>query len=55
MANANVTRIGQINGSGDVDALFLKVYAGEVLTSFDEVNVVLPHTQTRTISSGKSA
>lgn len=55
MANANVTRIGQINGSGDVDALFLKVYAGEILTSFDEVNVVLPHTQTRTISSGKSA
>ena len=55
MANANVTRIGQINGSGDVDALFLKVYAGEVLTAFDEANVVLPHTQTRSISSGKSA
>lgn len=55
MANANVTRIGQINGSGDVDALFLKVYAGEVLTAFDEANVVLPHTQTRSIQSGKSA
>lgn len=55
MTNATVTRIGQINGSGDVDALFLKVYAGEVLTAFDEENVVLPHTQVRTISSGKSA
>lgn len=55
MANATVTRIGQINGSGDVDALFLKVYAGEVLTAFDETNVALPFTQQRSISSGKSA
>ena len=55
MANASVTRIGQINANGDVDALFLKVYGGEVLTSFDEKNVVLPYTQTRTITHGKSA
>lgn len=55
MANANVTRIGQINGSGDVDATFLMQYAGEVLTAFEETNVALEHTMTRTISSGKSA
>lgn len=55
MANASVVRIGQINGSGDVDALFLKTFAGEVLTAFEETNVVLPYTQTRTISNGKSA
>lgn len=55
MANANVVRIGQINGSGDADALFLKLFAGEVLTSFEETNVALNHIQTRTISKGKSA
>jgi hypothetical protein len=55
MANANVTRIGQINGSGDVDALFLMQFAGEVLTAFEETNVALEHTMTRTINSGKSA
>lgn len=55
MSNANVTRIGQINGAGDVDALFLKQFGGEVLTAFEENNVALAHTQMRTISSGKSA
>lgn len=55
MANANVVRIGQINGAGDVDALFLKLFAGETLTAFEETNVALGHVQTRTISKGKSA
>lgn len=55
MANASPTRVGQINAAGDVDALFLKVFAGEVLTSFEDENVALPRTQVRTISSGKSA
>lgn len=52
---ASVVRIGQINQNGDVDALFLKVFAGEVITAFEETNVALPYTQTRSISSGKSA
>lgn len=55
MANAIPTRVGQINGAGDVDALFLKVFAGETITAFEETNVALPRTQVRTISSGKSA
>lgn len=55
MTNANVQRIGQINGSGDVDALFLKTFGGEVLTVFEEENIALAHTMTRSISSGKSA
>lgn len=55
MANATVTRLGQINGSGDVDALFLQVYAGEVLTAFEGNNVMLDRHQVRTISHGKSA
>lgn len=55
MANASTVRIGQINGTGDVDALFLKTFAGEVLTAFEETNVALPYTMSRQISSGKSA
>lgn len=55
MANASVSHIGQINGGGDLDALWLKVFAGEVLTAFEEHNVFLPLTRVRTISSGKSA
>ena len=55
MSNATVTRIGQINQAGDVDALFLKVFAGEVLTAFDVENLALARTQVRTIQNGKSA
>lgn len=55
MANANVSRIGQINQSQAVDALFLKVFAGEVLTSFEGRNLMLGKTMVRSISHGKSA
>ena len=55
MANATPVRVGQSNGAGDVDALFLKVMAGEVMTSFEETNVALQYTAVRTISEGKSA
>ena len=55
MANAIVSRLGQINGAGDVDALFLKVFAGEVLTSFEKTNVMMDKHMVRTISHGKSA
>lgn len=54
MAN-NPTRIGQANLAGDAKALFLKVFAGEVLAAFRETNVFLAKTMTRTIASGKSA
>jgi hypothetical protein len=55
MANATVSRLGQVNAAGSVTALFLQVFAGEVLTAFDEVNVALPRTMVRQIESGKSA
>ena len=55
MANATVSSIGQINGAGALDALWLKVFAGEVLTAFEETNIFLALTRVRTISSGKSA
>lgn len=55
MANATVSRLGQINQAAAVDALFLKVYGGEVLTAFNETNVFSAHHMIRTISHGKSA
>ena len=50
-----VSRLGQTNGAGDDRSLFLKLYAGEVLTSFEEKNVFMPLHRSRTISNGKSA
>jgi hypothetical protein len=51
----NPVRIGQANGAGDDQALFLTVYGGEVLTAFRERNVFLARHIIRSISNGKSA
>jgi hypothetical protein len=50
-----VSRLGQQNAAGDARSLFLKLYAGEVLTAFEEKNVFMPLHRSRTISNGKSA
>ena len=55
MANAVATRLGQANATGDTNALFLKVFAGEVMAAFQRSNKMLPITTVRTISSGKQA
>lgn len=55
MADATVLRIGQINGAGAADALFLRVFGGEVLTAFEEANVVLDKHTIRQIQHGRSA
>lgn len=55
MANSTPSRLGQINQAGDVQANFLKVFAGEVLTAFMGNNVFLDKTSVRSISNGKSA
>lgn len=55
MADAVVSRLGQINQAGAVDALFMKVFAGEVLTAFEEANLTLDKHRVRTIKNGKSA
>lgn len=39
----------------DADELFLKVFAGEIVTTFEEMNVMMPLHRVRTIASGKSA
>lgn len=55
MANANPSRIGQQLGTGDTRALFLKVFSGEVLTTFNTKTIMKDKTRIRNISSGKSA
>lgn len=55
MANATAIRLGQANSAGSDNALFLKLFAGEVLTAFDEACVTQDKHKVRNISSGKSA
>jgi hypothetical protein len=56
---ASLSRLGAINGAtADGSAeynLFLKVFSGEVLSTFQESNRFMDKHQVRTISSGKSA
>jgi hypothetical protein len=55
MTAATPTRLGQVNGSGGTDALFLKVFSGEVLAAFERNAVTVDKHFVRTIESGKSA
>ena len=56
MANATPSRLGLVNNSGTgFDALFLKVFSGEVLASCQRENLMLGMTTVRTIANGKSA
>ena len=55
LPNQTPSRYGQINATGDERALFLKLYAGEVLTAYHQVNIFKGLHRTRTISNGKSA
>lgn len=50
-----MSRLGQVNAAGDAKALFLKVFAGEVLTTFETSNVFKALHMVRTIANGKSA
>tara|TARA_R100000808_G_C2123089_1_gene133911 strand:- start:171 stop:1166 length:996 start_codon:yes stop_codon:yes gene_type:complete len=63
MAAADGNWLGRVNAAAGSysttfatqKALFLKLFAGEVLTAFEEQNVMLPVTTVRTINSGKTA
>ena len=55
MADTTPSRLGQVNAAGDVKAIFLKKFAGEVLTTFEQTNVMKPLHIIRTINNGKSA
>lgn len=53
MSNAVPSRLGK-SGS-DTDALFLKVFSGEVMSTYNAKTVMKDRVRTRKISSGKSA
>src|SRR5210317_560348 len=55
MSNATVSFLGKANNTGDDNALFLKVFSGEVLAAFARRNQMLDMSMVRTISQGKSA
>lgn len=55
LPHQNPSRLGQFNAAGDDRELFLKLYAGEVLTAYQEKNVFMDLHRVRTISKGKSA
>lgn len=55
MSNATPSGIGLVNNTGTADALFLKQFSGEVLTSFEQATVTADKQMVRTIASGKSA
>lgn len=57
---AVISQLGVVNAAtpanyDEANALFLKMFTGEVLTAFDELNVFMDLHMVRTISSGKSA
>jgi hypothetical protein len=57
MANATVSRVGQINGANDTDALFLKLFGGMVVTYMQKESAVIPNGLVfrKTVSGQKSA
>lgn len=55
LADTGISNPGQKLSSGDRDALFMKVFSGEVLTAFARNTVMMSRHQVRTIDHGKSA
>lgn len=55
MSNATASRVGQAGLTGATDALFLKVFSGEVMSTFNAQTVMKEKTRIRSIQNGKSA
>ena len=55
MSNAFPSRLGQANLTGATDALFLKVFSGEVMSTFNAKTIMKERTRIRNIKNGKSA
>lgn len=52
MSDATPSRPGQIGAAGAVDALWLKIFSGEVLTAYETMKVLKPTVRVRQIPSG---
>jgi len=55
MANGIVSNLGQANGAGALDANFIKVATGEILTAFTQTVEFADKHMVRNIANGKSA
>lgn len=55
LAETGISNPGQKLSAGERDALFMKVFSGEVLTAFARNTVMMSRHQVRTIDHGKSA
>lgn len=55
LAATGISNPGQKLSAGERDALFMKVFSGEVLTAFARNTVMMSRHQVRTIDHGKSA
>lgn len=55
MTDAVTSSLGLINNAGTADAMFLKIFGGEVLTAFHKTTKFLDKNLVRSISNGKSA
>ena len=55
MADITQNRIGQINGAGADNALFLKKWAGEVMVAFEKKQVMMDKHLVRHLKDGKSS
>jgi hypothetical protein len=55
VANVSLDRLGQVKGTGAVDALFLKLGMSELLDAFDRTCVFKGKIKERNIKGGKSA
>lgn len=55
MANATLTRPGQINSAGDSRALYLKLFTGEVYEAFRNATIFKDKVLNRTLRNGKEA
>ena len=53
--NAAAQRSGQSHATGDVRNLYLKLYAGEVMSAFQTRNIMMNYCRVRSIKKGKSA
>jgi hypothetical protein len=53
MADANPSFLGQIQGAGATDALWLMIFAGEVLTAFEIAVSLKDKIRTRSIKGAR--
>lgn len=55
LLETGISNPGQVLSTGERDALFMKVFSGEVLTAFARNTVMMSRHQVRTIDHGRSA